>query len=40
MRGGGHVPKSSYGGGKHFGGERSHGGGGHSGGHRGGKHRL
>ncbi len=37
---GGHAPKSSYGGGKHFGGGHSHGGGGHSGGHGGGKHRL
>ena len=34
MGGGGHVPKSSYGGGKHFGGGHSHSGGGHShGGH-------
>jgi hypothetical protein len=38
MGGGGHAPKSSYGGGKHFGGGYSHGGGGHSGGHGGGKH--
>jgi len=37
--GGGHAPKSSYSGGKHFGGGHSHGGGGHSSGHGGGKHR-
>lgn len=39
MAGGGHAPKNSYGGGKHFGGGHSRGGGGHSGGH-GGKHRI